>query len=151
MIKNEIVNQEELNYFQQLTSIEIDNQIRFVEDDINEILRLQGPLCILEILDDEDRNIAEYFRNGEMAPDIRVAIHFDDYFEERYTQFTNEIKMYRHQLANGKIIAVKQYKIIVLPIFIDFTENHWLKEHALKYFEERDKKAFAYLPKLIAL
>ena len=59
-----ILPQEELNYFQQLTSIEIDNQIWFVADDVEQILELKDPLIVLDTLDEDERNIAEIYRDG---------------------------------------------------------------------------------------
>ncbi|MFT5737220.1 MAG: prophage antirepressor-like protein [Maribacter sp.] len=56
--------QEELNYFQHLTSIEIDNQIWFVADDVALILELKGPFTVLDTLDEDERNVSEIYRDG---------------------------------------------------------------------------------------
>ena len=41
--------QNELNYFQQLASVEIDNQIWFIADDVTQMLALNDPVKMNEI------------------------------------------------------------------------------------------------------
>lgn len=65
-MQNKVLPQEELNYFQQLTSIEIDNQIWFIAEDVAQILELKGPSEVLDILDDDERNSAEIYRDGSL-------------------------------------------------------------------------------------
>ncbi|SEL06907.1 BRO family, N-terminal domain [Aquimarina amphilecti] len=85
----------------------------------------------------------------EIRPDISVAIHFDKYLERKFPQYNREYGMYQHRLPSGQEIEVKQYKNHLLPIFINFIDNYWLKEYASEYFEKRDSKALEYLPKLL--
>ena len=40
--------QNEPNYFQQLASVEIDNQIWFIADDVTQMLALNDPVKVLE-------------------------------------------------------------------------------------------------------
>lgn len=58
------LSQKELNYFQKLTSIEIDNQIWFVADDVTQLLELNDPLMVLDVLEEQERNSAEIYRDG---------------------------------------------------------------------------------------
>jgi hypothetical protein len=58
--------QNELNYFQQLASVEIDNQIWFIADDVTQMLALNDPVKVLEILDEDERNFTEIYRDGSL-------------------------------------------------------------------------------------
>lgn len=89
------------------------------------------------------------FTGKDMRPDISVALHFDKFLEENHPQLAGDYKMYPHRLPSGQEIEVKQYKNRLLPIFIEFVDEKWIPDHAFPYFEKRDKKALAYLPKLV--
>ena len=66
MMLETILPQDGLNYFQQLASVEIDNQIWFVADDVTKMLALNDPVKVLEILDEDERNLAEIYRDGKL-------------------------------------------------------------------------------------
>jgi hypothetical protein len=78
-----------------------------------------------------------------------VANHFDDYLQNHYPHQKDRFKTYRHRLPHAKEVDPKQYPNKLLPVFIDFNYNKWLPKHAHAYFEQRDKKALAYLPKVL--
>ncbi len=63
---SEIVKKSSTNYFQQFPSIEIDNHIWFVANDIINVLELkEDPIEILDSLDAEERFSKRLTRNGE--------------------------------------------------------------------------------------
>lgn len=239
-----------LNYFQQLMSVEIDNQIWFVADDVTRILELKDPVEVLDSLDDNERFSSEIFRNGktqnmnlisesglyalifrsntegakrfrkwvtnqvlplirvrgyyttkrleipnfvirfndnydriapgyfsvltelfirlygrfeklgyhipnkamtgkQMRPEVSVGIHFDNYLEKNFPKSKEDYKRYPHRLPNGKEIKVKQYQNHLLPAFIKFLDEVWIKKYAYEYFKERDPKALEFLPQLL--
>lgn len=85
----------------------------------------------------------------EIRPDISVSLHFEKYLENKFPQYNQEFKIYKHRLPNGKEVDVKSYSNYLLPVFIEFIDEYWLPQHAYEYFEKRDKKALKYLPKLL--
>lgn len=240
-----------LNYFQQLMSVEIDNQIWFVADDVTRILELKDPVEVLDCLDENERFSSEIFRNGktenvnlisesglyalifrshtegalnfrkwvtnqvlplirvrgyyttkrleipnfvirfndnydriapghfsvltelfirlygrfeklgyhipnkaltgrQMRPEVSVGIHFDNYLEKNFPKSKKDYKLYSHRLPYGKEIQVKQYQNHLLPTFIKFLDEVWIKKYAYDYFKDRDPKALEFLPKLLA-
>tara|TARA_R100000935_G_scaffold15425_2_gene30769 strand:- start:2722 stop:3477 length:756 start_codon:yes stop_codon:yes gene_type:complete len=240
-----------LNYFQQLRSVEIDNQIWFVADDVTSILQLKDLIEVLDSLDENERLSSEIFRDGktqnvnlisesglyalifrsdtegaikfrkwvtdqvlplirvrgyyttkrleipnfvirfndnydriapghfsvltelfirlygrferlgyhipnkaltgkQMRPEVSVGIHFDNYLEKNFPKSKEDYKLYSHRLPNGKEIQVKQYKNHLLPAFIKFLDEVWIKKYAYYYFKDRDPKALEFLPKLLA-
>ena len=88
--------------------------------------------------------------NGkEMRPDISVGNHFENYLKKNHPDKKDNYKTYKHRLPNGMEVEAKQYSNDLLPIFIAFIDNEWLPKYAKTYFEQRDKKALAYLPKVL--
>ncbi len=249
-MKTKKLTEKPLNYFQQLMSVEIENQIWFVVDDVTSILELKDPVQVLDSLDDNERSTSEIFRNGEMQqvnlisesglyglifrsntesakrfrkwvteqvlplirvrgyyttkrleipnfvirfndnydriapghfsvltelfirlygrfeklgyhipnramtgkqmrPEVSVGIHFDNYLEKNFPKSKEDYLLYPHRLPNGKEIQVKQYQNHLLPAFIKFLDEIWIKKFAYAYFEERDPKALKFLPKLL--
>lgn len=243
--------QKPLNYFQQLMSVEIDNQIWFIADDVANILELYNPVEILDSLDENERFTSKIFKDGkmrnvnlisesglyglifrsnsqgakrfrkwvteqvlplirvrgyytvkrleipnfvirfndnydriapghfsvltelfirlygrferlgyhipnkaltgkQMRPEVSVGIHFDNYLEKNFPKSKKDYKLYPHRLPNGKEIQVKQYQNHLLPAFIKFLDNIWIKKYAYNYFKERDPKALEFLPKLLS-
>lgn len=249
-MKPKIIAAKPLNYFQQLMSVEIDNQIWFVADDVTTILELDDPTTVLNSLDDNELFTSEIVRNGkrqqvnlisesglyalifrsktqsanrfrkwvtdqvlplirvrgyyttkrleipnfvirfndnydriapghfsvltelfirlygrfeklgyhipnkamtgkQMRPEVSVGIHFDTYLEKKFPKSKEHYKLYPHRLPNGKEIQVKQYQNHLLPVFIKFLDDIWIKKYAYDYFRERDPKALAFLPELL--
>jgi len=62
----------------------------------------------------------------------------------------DKFKAYQHLLPNNLEVPARQYHNSVLPAFIEFIEVEWLPSRAAGYFKERDPKALAILPKLLA-
>jgi hypothetical protein len=249
-MKTKMVAEKPLNYFQQLMSIEIDNQIWFVADDVMSILELKDTIEVLDSLDSNEHLSSEIFRNGKtqqvnllsesglyalifrsniesaknfrkwvtdqvlslirtrgyyttkrleipnfvirfndnydrvayghfsvltelfirlygrfeklgyhipnkamtgkkMRSEVSVGIHFDHYLEKNFPKSKEDYKSYSHRLPNGKEIQVKQYQNHLLPTFIKFLDEVWLKNYAYQYFKERDPEALKFLPKLL--
>ncbi|MDO1513920.1 BRO family protein [Maribacter confluentis] len=58
--------QDELNNFQQLASVEIENQIWFIADDVTQMLAINDLVKVLEILDEDERNFTVIYRDGSL-------------------------------------------------------------------------------------
>jgi len=241
-----------LNYFQQLTSVEIENQIWFVTDNVTSILELTNPIEVLDSLDDNELFTSEIFRNGKMQPvnlisesglyellfrsktkdakrfrkwvtnqvlplirvrgyystkrleipnfvirfndnydriekgyfsvltelfirlyhrferleyhipnkaltekgmrpEISVGIHFDTYLEKNFPKSKEDYKLYFHRLPNGKEIQVKQYQNHLLPAFIKFLDNVWIKKVRTHLFQRKRPQSIGFFAKITHL
>lgn len=89
------------------------------------------------------------FSGTEIRPDTSVGKMFPKYLKDNYPDLQDKYKMYPHTFADGTIRDCRQYENIVLPAFIEYVEKEWLPKKAQGYFNDRDKKALDYLPKLI--
>lgn len=91
------------------------------------------------------------FEGTEIRPDVSVGKRFSKYLKDKYPQYTNCYKTYKHKFPNLNIeVNARQYKNEVWPIFIAFVESEWIPKYSYDYFKDRDKKALEYLPKLIS-
>lgn len=89
------------------------------------------------------------FKGQEIRPDVSVGKLFAEYLRNYHPQFANDYKYYSHIFPDGFTVDARQYKNDLLPLFIQFVDEHWIRNSAQKYFSERDKKALDYLPKLL--
>lgn len=88
--------------------------------------------------------------NGkEIRPDVSVGKLFADYLKKECPKLADRYKMYSHKFSDGSEQDARQYMNELLPVFIKYVDDTWLPERGSKYFEERDKKALNYLPKLL--
>lgn len=90
------------------------------------------------------------FDGKEIRPDGSVGIMFAKYLREKHTDKSESFKYYKHRFPSGIEVDAKQYPIELLPLFIIFVDEHWIPKCAPKYFNDRDKVALDYLPKLLA-
>ena len=94
--------------------------------------------------------IAEKGPDGkELRPDVSVGKTFPKWLEANHSNLKDEYKKYSHLLPGGMEVDARQYKLSVLPVFIEFVETVWLQKHAYGYLESRDVVALQYLPKLL--
>lgn len=89
------------------------------------------------------------FDGKEIRPDNSVGRLFAEYLRKNHPEFANDYKMYNHKFPNGFEVEARQYKNDLLPIFIRYVDEVWIKEKAADYFKPRDNKALDYLPKLL--
>ncbi|QYJ67910.1 BRO-N domain-containing protein [Flavobacterium litorale] len=89
------------------------------------------------------------FTGKEIRPDVSVGLLFSKYLKKNYPEFANDFKMYNHEFQDGSEVQARQYKNGLLPIFIQFIDDHWIPKNAEKYFKDRDPVALDYLPKLL--
>lgn len=88
--------------------------------------------------------------NGrEIRPDVSVGKGFATFLRNNYPDLENSFKHYPHRFPNGVTIQARQYPIELLPMFIRYIDENWMYHKAVAYFEERDKVALNYLPKLL--
>jgi len=85
----------------------------------------------------------------EMRPDTSVGKLFPKWLEKKAPEKKDKFKAYLHKLSDGQEVPARQYENAVLADFIEYVDTVWLRERAYGYFNERDKKALDYLPKLI--
>jgi len=86
----------------------------------------------------------------DIRPDVSVGKMFPKYLEKNHPELSEDFKYYSHLFGNGHTKEARQYPISTLPIFIKFINDVWIPQKAKSYFEERDKKALEYLPKLLS-
>lgn len=86
----------------------------------------------------------------QIRPDVSVGIHFSKYLKTYYPEHVSKRKKYLHVFEDGFEVEAWQYlNDPVLPIFIEYVETIWLKEHAPEYLEKRDPLALPYLAKIL--
>ena len=89
--------------------------------------------------------------NGtELRPDVSVGLTFPKWLKKNHPGLADKFKFYKHTLPNKIVVDARQYHNSVLPAFIEFIEEEWLKKRAGSYFKERDPVALEYLPKLLS-
>ena len=89
------------------------------------------------------------FTGKEIRPDVSVGLLFAKHLRVKHPAFANDYKMYTHLFPNGFEVEARQYKNDLLPIFINFIDDHWIPICAQNYFSDRDPVALDYLPKLL--
>lgn len=127
-MQSNVLPQEELNYFQQLTSIEIDNQIWFVADDVTEILELKDPLEVLDILDEDERYSTMISRDG-ILKSMNLISESGLYALIFRSNTANAIK-FRKWVSNEilPLIRVRGYytsKRLEIPNFVIRFNDNW--------------------------
>jgi prophage antirepressor-like protein len=94
--------------------------------------------------------IADKARDGkEIRPDVSVGQLFSKYLKLYHPQHVSRRKKYSHVFDDGMEVEAWQYPIDVLPIFIEYVETIWLKEHAPDYLNKRDPAALPFLAKIL--
>jgi len=92
----------------------------------------------------------EAFDGTQIRPDTSVGKLFAKYLENYYPSLEIDFKYYKHLFPKSKIVVrARQYPNFILPLFIEYLENHWIPDRAYSYFRHRDPKALEYIPKLL--
>lgn len=89
------------------------------------------------------------FDGKEIRPDVSVGRGFAQYLRDYHPDVCDEYTTYRHRFPNGLEVDARQYGNKLLHLFLDYVDNHWIPNCAERYFNDRDKKALDYLPKLL--
>ncbi len=101
-------------------------------------------------LEQEGHLLADRSPDGkEIRPDVSVGRTFPAWLRKEYPLKADRYKTYSHKLPDGMLVEARQYENDMLPIFIEFIENEWIPHHSEKYLETRDRKALAFLSKLL--
>lgn len=90
------------------------------------------------------------FDGKEIRPDVSVGRGFAQYLRDYHPDVCDKYTTYRHRFPNGFEVDARQYPNSVLHLFLDYVDNYWMPQCAQRYFDDRDKKALDYLPKLLA-
>lgn len=91
------------------------------------------------------------FNGKEIRPDTSIGKRFPKYLKDNYPDLADKFKYYPHKFPNiDKPFKARQYENCVLPAFLEYLDNEWIPKVAYDYFNERDRKALEFLPKLIA-
>ncbi|WP_269543227.1 BRO-N domain-containing protein [Cerasicoccus fimbriatus] len=85
----------------------------------------------------------------EMRPDNSVGQLFSKWLKENHPDLVGLRKKYKHRIPEGFDIDAYQYPNDMLPLFIEYVDQVWLREKAQVYFSGKDSKALEYLPKLL--
>ncbi|WP_198515625.1 BRO family protein [Ulvibacter sp. MAR_2010_11] len=127
-MKTRTVSKKPLNYFQQLMSVEIDNQIWFVADDVTKILELNDPVEVLDSLDENERICSEIFRDGKKKTVNLVSE--SGLYALIFRSDTTSAKRFREWVTNQvlPLIRIRGYyttKRLEIPNFvIRFNDNY---------------------------
>ena len=84
-----------------------------------------------------------------IRPDNSVGRLFSDWLKRHHEDKVATRSTYSHLLPNGLEIEAFQYPRDILPLFIEYVEDIWLRERAPIYLKDRDPRALEYLPKLL--
>lgn len=83
-----------------------------------------------------------------MIPDISEGKLFCKYLRNKGID-TNNFPTYDHQYPNGKIVRAKLYPNEYLSDFKDHFALTWMKDRAIKYFNDRSPDIIPYLNRVI--
>jgi len=92
---------------------------------------------------------AGYTIPENMIPDISTGRMFCKWLREEKGIETDDLPTYPHKYEDGRIVYPKLYPNAVLADFRKYFHEVWLRQKAIQYFKERDRKAIQYLPKLL--
>ena len=84
-----------------------------------------------------------------LVPDISEGLMFCRWLREEKGIDTNALPTYNHTYIDGRIVRAKLYPNAVLADFRAHFHKVWLPTKAVAYFQGKDPKALAYLPKLL--
>ncbi|MDG2170396.1 MAG: BRO family protein, partial [Opitutales bacterium] len=70
-------------------------------------------------------------KGKEIRPDVSVGKMFSNYLKKERAEHLRDRKTYMHCLPDGLEVEAYQYPIDLLPIFITFVEDVWIKERAI--------------------
>jgi prophage antirepressor-like protein len=90
------------------------------------------------------------YTGKEIRPDVSVGMGFSKFLQTYHPSVCSNYTMYMHKFPNGLEFSARQYSNDLLPLFINYVEDHWMPASAAAYFGERDQKALEYLPKLLS-
>lgn len=85
-----------------------------------------------------------------MVPDISQGRMFSKWIRDHKGVEPSSFPSYRHTYVDGRVVDARLYPNEYLADFRAHFNTVWLPQKASSYFAERDPKALAYLPKLLA-
>lgn len=111
---------------------------------INElVIRLWGRLELLGY------KMSDHGPDGkELRPDVSVGKGFAKWLNDLHPEAANDHSPYVHSTPQADVLA-RQYRIGLLPLYIEYVDTVWIPECAEDYFKRRDPGALPYLPKLL--
>lgn len=89
------------------------------------------------------------FDGKEIRPDVSVGRLFASFLRDNHPDIADKFKKYNHLFPNGMEFEARQYENQLLPLFIQYVDDHWIPSRAQAYFKPRDPIALNYLPKLL--
>jgi len=84
----------------------------------------------------------------EIRPDVSVGKTFSTWLKEFHPSEKDNHKPYKH-LINGIEVPARQYPYAMWPLFSEFVDTVWMRDHAPNYLQTRDPIALEMLPKLL--
>jgi hypothetical protein len=85
-----------------------------------------------------------------LVPDISEGRMFSKWIREEKGVEPSTFPTYRHRYLDGRTVDARLYPNEYLADFRAHFNNVWLPQRAMKYFQERDVTALAFLPKLLS-
>lgn len=93
--------------------------------------------------------MADRAANGtELRPDVSVGRRFSTWLKARHPTVADSYKLYMHKTPQIEIEA-RQYPNLMLPLYLEFVDEHWVPKCSEAYFKSRDPGALPYLPALL--
>ncbi|MFM0330637.1 KilA-N domain-containing protein [Paraburkholderia strydomiana] len=93
---------------------------------------------------------AGYTLPEKMVPDISHGKMFSKWLREEKQIEPSSFPTYKHRYADGRVVDARLYPNELLADFRAHFHDVWLPQRAAAYFQDRDPRALAHLPKLIA-
>lgn len=95
--------------------------------------------------------LAERAPDGkELRPDVSVGVRFAKWLTEFHPNEKANFKKYKHLFREiGLEVPARQYPNSLWPLYTEYVDTVWVRDHAHEYLESRDPIALELLPKLL--
>lgn len=85
----------------------------------------------------------------EIRPDVSVGKCFAKYLRDNYPSAPEEFETYTHTFPSGFECEARLYPVELISIFIRYVDEIWIPQKSENYFQDRDRKALEFLPRLL--
>ncbi len=85
----------------------------------------------------------------ETRPDVSVGRFFSEWLGLTHPEHCALRKTYWHKFLNGIEREAYQYPNATWPLFVEYVDTIWMRNHAADYLSDKDPAALEYLPKLL--
>lgn len=92
---------------------------------------------------------AGYTLPQELVPDISEGRLFCKWLRDNKGIEPNNFPTYRHEYPDGRVVDAKLYPLELYEDFRRHFNEIWIPNHAVRYFDSRDRKALNYVKTLL--